>query len=159
MKVEYISPFVEASMNVIQTLLSVTPERGQLSARPQVFTTQQVNIVCGITGAVEGQVIYGMSIIAADKIASRMLGAPVVTFDQLAASAIAELGNMISGNSLTLLAGRGYPCDITPPTIIRGSNVKISTLDIPALVIPMKLKEIGEFEINVSLKERLARAA
>ena len=30
----------------------------------------------------------------ADKIASRMLGQPVVTFDKLAASAIAELGNM-----------------------------------------------------------------
>jgi len=159
MKVEYISPFVEAAMNVMQMLLGVTPERGPLSARPQVFTTQQVNIVCGITGPVEGQVIYGMSIIAADKIASRMLGAPVVTFDQLAASAIAELGNMISGNSLTLLASHGYQCDITPPTIVKGSNVKISTLDIPALVIPMRLKDIGDFEINVSLQERMHRAA
>lgn len=154
MKVEYISPFVEASLNVTQMLLHVTAERGQLSARPQVFTSQQVNIVCGITGDVEGQVIYGMSIIAADKIASLMLGAPVVTFDQLAASAIAELGNMISGNSLTLLAQAGYRCTITPPTIVKGSNVKISTLDIPALVIPMKLPGIGEFEINVSLQQR-----
>ncbi len=159
MKVEYISPFVEASVNVIQTLLSIVPERGTLSARPQVFTSQQLNIVCGITGAVEGQVIYGMSIIAADKIASKMLGAPVVTFDQLAASAIAELGNMISGNSLTLLASRGYSCDITPPTIVKGANVKISTLSIPALVIPMKLRDVGDFEINVSLQERARKAA
>jgi chemotaxis protein CheX len=88
-----------------------------------------------------------------------MLGAPVVTFDQLAASAIAELGNMISGNSVTLLSSQGYKVDITPPTIVKGSNVKISTLDIPALVIPMRLKDIGEFEINVSLQERRKRAA
>ncbi len=159
MKVEYVTPFVQAAMSVMQTLLNVTPERGQLSARPQVFTSQQVNIVCGITGEVEGQVIYGMSIIAADKIASLMLGTQVVTFDQLAASAIAELGNMISGNSMTLLAGQGYTCDITPPTIVKGSNVKISTLDIPALVIPMKLAGVGDFEINVSLQERRAKAA
>ncbi|HAY14828.1 MAG TPA: chemotaxis protein CheX [Fimbriimonadaceae bacterium] len=159
MKVEYVSPFVEAAVKVMTTLLQVTPERGTLSARPQVFTTQQVNIVCGITGDVEGQVIFGMSIVAADRIASRMLGSPVVTFDQLAASAIAELGNMISGNSMTLLHGQGFTCDITPPTIIKGSNVKISTLDIPALVIPMRLKDIGEFEINVSIKERTRRAA
>ncbi len=155
MKVEYISPFVEAALSVIETLLRVAPERGKLSARPQVFTSQQVNVVCGITGDVEGQVIYGMSIIAADKVASTMLGAPVVTFDQLAASAIAELGNMISGNSLTLLAKAGYNCTITPPTIIKGSNVKISTLEIPALVIPMKIPGIGDFEINVSLQQRL----
>lgn len=159
MKVEYISPFVEASLNVLETIVNSTPERGQLSARPQVFTTQQVNIVCGITGAIEGQVIYGMSIIGADKLASKMLGAPVVTFDQLAASAIAELGNMISGNSMTLLSSQGYSCDITPPTIVKGSNVKISTLNIPALVIPLKLQEIGDLEINVSLQEKQAKAA
>jgi len=159
MKVEYVSPFLQGALNVMQLLLNVSPERGQLSARPQMFTTQQVNIVCGITGEIEGQVIYGMSIIAADKIASIMLGAPVVTFDQLAASAIAELGNMISGNSMTALSSTGYVCDITPPTIIRGSNVKISTVDIPALVIPLKLKDIGDFEINVSLQERKRAAA
>lgn len=159
MKVEYVSPFVQGAMNVMQMLLNVVPERGTLSARPQVFTTQQVNIVCGITGAIQGQVIYGMSVTTADRIASLMLGSTVVTFDQLAASAIAELGNMISGNSLTALAASGFQCDITPPTIIRGSNVKITTLDIPALVIPLKLEGIGNFEINVSLQERVRSMA
>ena len=159
MKVEYVSPFAEASINVIEMLLNIRPERGTLSARPQIFTTMQINIVCGITGDIAGLVIYGMSMVTADKIASRMIGAPVVTFDGLAASAIAELGNMISGNSLSLLSGEGYHCDITPPTIIRGSNVKITTLNVPALVIPMLLPDIGELEINGSLQERARRAA
>lgn len=159
MKAEYISPFAEASISVFDMLMQVKPERGQLSARPQIFTTQQINIVCGITGDIEGLVIYGMSMVTADKIASRMIGAPVVTFDGLAASAIAELGNMISGNSLSLLSQQSYNCDITPPTIIRGSNVKITTLDIPALVIPMTIPDIGDLEINVSLQERRRMAA
>lgn len=158
MKVQYVSPFAEAAVKVFETILGGSPERGALSARPQLFTTQQINIVCGVTGAVEGLVIYGMSMITADKIASKMIGAPVVTFDQLAASAIAELGNMISGNSLALLAAQGYVSDITPPTIIRGTNVKITTLDIPALVIPLQLRDLGSFEINVSLQERRASA-
>ncbi|MBN9501981.1 MAG: hypothetical protein BGO01_10105 [Armatimonadetes bacterium 55-13] len=159
MKVQYVSPFAEASVNVFEMLIGCKPERGSLSARPQMFTSQQINIVCGITGRVEGLVIYGMSMITADKIASKMIGSPVVTFDQLAASAIAELGNMISGHSASLLAAEGYQCDITPPTIIRGTNVSVTTLDIPAIVIPMSLPEIGTFEINVSLQERLAQAA
>ncbi len=83
-----------------------------------------------------------------------MLGSPVVTFDQLAASAIAELASMISGNSIALLSNSGYVCEITPPTIIRGSNVPVDTNDVPALVIPMKLKDIGDFEISVSVIER-----
>lgn len=159
MKVEFVSPFVEASILVLESLLSITPARGQLSARPQMFTTQQVNIVCGITGPIEGQVIYGMTIVTADKVASLMLGQPVVTFDQLAASAIAELGNMISGNSITLLSAKGLICDITPPTIIRGANVKISTINIPTLVIPLTLAEVGAIEINVSLQDRRQQVA
>jgi len=159
MKVQYVSPFAEAAVSVCEMLLGMSPERGQLGARPQLFTTQQINIVCGITGQVEGLVIYGMSMITADKIASKMIGAPVATFDQLAASAIAELGNMISGNSAGLLAAQGYLCDITPPTIIRGTNVKITTLDIPALVIPLHLRDVGTFEVNVSLQERQRAAA
>lgn len=159
MKVEYVMPFVQASMGVMQQVIQVTPERGQLSARPEVFTSQQLNIVCGITGDVEGQVIYGMSLVTADKIASAMIGTPVVSFDQLAASAIAELGNMISGNSMTLLASQGFKCDITPPTIVKGTNVKISTFQIPTLVIPLKVAGLGEIEINVCLKERAKMAA
>jgi chemotaxis protein CheX len=153
-KVQYVNPFAQGALSVIQQVLATEPERGALSARPQLFTTQQINIVCGITGPIEGLVIYGMSMITADKIASRMIGAPVVTFDQLAASAIAELGNMISGTAMSLLANEGFRCDITPPTIIRGTNVRISTLDIPAIVIPLQLKEIGMVEVNVSLQER-----
>jgi chemotaxis protein CheX len=159
MKVEYVSPFAEASVSVMQMVLNMTPERGALSARPQIFTTQQINVVCGITGDVAGLVIYGMSMVTADRIASKMIGAPVVTFDGLAASAIAELGNMISGNSMALLSAQGFRCDITPPTIIRGSNVKITTLNIPALVIQLKLPDLGEFEINVSLQEKVRLAA
>ncbi len=154
MKVECVSPFVESCVSVFEALTNTTPERGKLSARPQIFTSQQVNIVCGIAGDVEGQVIYGMSIVAADKIASQLLGQPIMTFDQLAASAIAELGNMISGNSMALLSEQGFNCVITPPTIVKGTNVKISTLNIPALVIPMKIHDVGDLEINVSLQEK-----
>ncbi len=71
MKVEYVNPFIEAAKSVMQTLLKITPERGALSVRPKVTTTQQVNIVCGIAGQIEGRVIYGMSVTAADKIASQ----------------------------------------------------------------------------------------
>jgi len=153
MKIEYINPFVSAAFSVLQSVLHQEPSKGQLSMRPSVFTSQQCNVITGVTGKVEGQVIYGMSLITADKIASTMIGQPVRTFDQLAASAIAELANMITGNAMALLSEAGYVCDITPPSIIRGSNVKISTLSIPALVIPICLNE-GEIEMTVSLKGR-----
>ena len=159
MKVEYINPFIDASVKVIESVLQKTPNRGELSARPQVFTTQQINVVCGVTGSIEGQVIYGMPVTVADKIASTLLGTQVVTFDQLAASAIAELGNMICGNSITLLSERKFDCNITPPTIVRGSSVQVTTLGIPAIVVPFNIEDIGEFEVNVSLQEAKKKVA
>jgi|SRR5579872_5661936 len=154
MKVEYINPFVTASFKVLESCLDQKPTKGHLAMRPAVFTSQQCNIITGVAGMIEGQVIYGMSLVTADKIASVMIGHPVRTFDQMAASAIAELGNMITGNAMSLLAEVGYICDITPPTIVRGTNIKLSTLSIPALVVPICLEQ-GEIEMTVCLRERI----
>lgn len=160
MKVEYVTPFVSASTSVIHTLIGLTAERGKLSARPQLFTSQQVNIVCGITGEIEGQVIYGMSMLTAKKMASKMLGGQAVPeFDQLAASAIAELGNMISGSSSNQLFQSGFKTDITPPTIVKGPNISMSNFDIPTLVIPLMVPDVGELEIAVSLRQRQKQVA
>lgn len=82
-----------------------------------------------------------------------MLGEPIKTFDQLAASAIGELGNMISGNALQHLSDAGWICDITPPTIIRGRDVKINTISVPSVVIPVKMKQ-GSIFITVGLQSR-----
>ncbi len=153
MKADYINPFVVAAFEVFQMMLGVTPQRGQLSARRGIFTSQQCNIVLGVTGQLEGMIIYGMSIFTADKIASQMLGVTIRTFDELAASALGELGNMISGNALTKLASAGYNCRLSPPSLIRGTNVRISTLEIPTLVVPL-IMDMGEIEINVGLLER-----
>ena len=153
MKVQYINPFVTAAFSVVKTMMQVEAVKGELAMRPAMFTSQQCNVLTGVTGQIHGQVIYGMSLITADKIASQMLGQPIRTFDQLAASAIAELGNMITGNASALLADAGYECDITPPSVIRGTQVKISTLNIPALVVPIHLP-MGDLELTVCLQER-----
>ncbi len=159
MKVQYVTPFIAASIKVFETLVGISPSRGDLSVRPQLFTSKQINILCGLTGEIQGQVIYGMSQPTALNIAGKMAGMEIQAFDDLAASAIAELGNMVSGNSVTLLAEQGFVSDITPPTIIKGTNICVSSLDIPALVIPLTLGEIGQIDVNVALRERPATIA
>jgi chemotaxis protein CheX len=153
MKAEYINPFVLASHSVLEMVLGARPVQGEVAAQPSTFASQQCSIVCGVTGQVQGQVIYGMSLLTADKIASTMLGQTIKSFDALAASAIAELGNMISGNAMQYLSEAGWVCDITPPTVMRGTNVKISTISIPAIVIPLTLPQ-GELFVTVGLQGR-----
>jgi chemotaxis protein CheX len=152
-KTEYISPFIDAAFSVIKHVLGEEPGRGgDVSARQSTFTTQQCSVIVGVTGGVTGVAVYGMSLATAEQVASRMLDRPVKTFNQLASSAVAELTNMITGNAMSLLAETGYICDISPPTVIRGSNVRLGTLDLTMLVIPIRTS-VGTIEINVSLRE------
>lgn len=151
MRVEFIEPFVRAGVSVMESVALGRPERGQLSVRHLRFTTQQVTILAGVTGDIRGQVLYGMSLVTAEKIATAMLQEPIMTFDELATSAIAELGNMITGNAIMHLSERGFNCVITPPSVIRGMNIEIST-PVPALVVPL-ITQFGKVEINIALAE------
>lgn len=156
MKAAFINPFVRAGMEVLESVINSRPEPGQLAVRSATFTTQQVSIVIGVTGAVQGQTVFGMSLVTATKVAAAMSSMPVMTFDEMASSAIGELGNMISGNATTLLSEAGYECQITPPALVRGADVEIATAT-PALVVPL-YTDFGKMEINVALEEAEARS-
>lgn len=157
MKVEFIEPFVKSVFSVLETVTGDKPERGQLALRNATFTTQQVTIMAGVNGEVEGSALYGMSMVTATKIASAMIGTPVLELDDMATSAISELGNMITGSATTLLSEHGFRVDITPPSVIKGTNVEVSTKT-PALVVPVQT-QFGAVEINVALLENAVRKA
>ncbi|HLK15233.1 MAG TPA: chemotaxis protein CheX [Fimbriimonadaceae bacterium] len=152
MRAEFVNPFLNASFSVLNMVLNELPERGPIGVQPNNTTSHQINVVCGVTGRLHGQIILGMGETTANRIASVMAGQPLKVFDAFVASAIAELGNMISGNALMGLSDGGFVCDITPPTIVRGANVEISTLEIAAITIHLETT-FGKIAITVGLSE------
>ncbi len=159
MRIEFLDPFVKGAFAVLSQVIADTPERGALAIRSNTFTSQQVTIMAGVNGDVEGTALYGMSLITAQKIASAMMCTEGAQMDDMAWSAISELGNMITGNATRLLYDAGFESDITPPTVLRGSNIEISTKS-PTLVVPINTK-FGQIEINVAIAEtcKMAKAA
>jgi len=153
MKVEFINPFLLAGTEMLTQFIGGEVESGQLSMRTKMFTTQQISIMVGVSGQVRGQVIYGMSKVTATKIASAMIGSPHVMFDEMAASAIGELGNIISANAIFRLSEAGFICDLTPPSVIQGTNVEIAT-STPALLVQV-YTTCGPIEVNVALAEHV----
>lgn len=152
MKVQFINPFVAAAFYVLEAEIKEKPTKGQLGLEEAHYTTNDVTAVLGVVGKVSGTVLYGMSQRTAVGIASQMIGQPVPLFDSLAESAIAELGNMITGRASALLEEAGYQCVITPPTIVIGRGTVISTTAFQRLVIPV-ITRYGEITISVALKE------
>lgn len=151
MRVEFIEPFVKAGLEVIELYTKSPLYRGSLSVRRTSFTTEDVSIVAGVSGEVMGTAIYAMPLQTALNLASAMMGEQVKVMDELSWSAIAELGNIITGHATRLLFDAGLDCHMSPPSVIRGANMEITT-SVAALVVPLSTQS-GVFEIYVAIEE------
>lgn len=151
LKLGLINPFLESAYDFLKDELQIRVERGQLRLDSGKITSGEINVVLGVTGEAKGIVIYSMSEKTAKQIAALLIGEPVPLFDELAESAIAELGNIITGQAAGGLEAQGYQCNLTPPTLIAGRGVMISTMDIQKLVIPLELS-VGSIDISVALR-------
>ncbi|HEY8448899.1 MAG TPA: chemotaxis protein CheX [Bacillota bacterium] len=154
MRTEFVNPFLAAAARVLSRELGETPQRGEIRLAGSRVTPGEVTVAVGVTGDVEGTVLYGTSEITARRIVGRILGRdPFLLEDTLVESGAAELGNMITGQASADLERSGYRCDITPPAVLIGRDVLISTVEFRRLVIPLQL-EVGRLEIHVALQER-----
>lgn len=153
MKVEFINPFIKAATEVLKAEAGLEViKKGQLAIETSAFTSQDVTVMIGVTGKIMGIVLYGMSEKTAKNIVSHILHENIAVYDNMVESAIAEMGNVITGIASAELEKAGYPSVITPPTVISGRGVIISTIDIKRLVIPL-ITAAGEIVISVALVE------
>jgi chemotaxis protein CheX len=147
MKAEYINPFLESARIVIEQVASIRPTTGQLGIREVQFVSDYIWIQIGMTGQMQGDILFGLHESVALKVVSAMMGGFVLTeMDEIGRSAISELGNMISGNASTMLYNQGIRVDITPPKLYTPDGKAEKR---KALTIPLIMEGIGELDIQV----------
>jgi chemotaxis protein CheX len=152
MDVKYINPFINVSINIVQQICNVGAKRGQIYVKDSPFIADNVVIIIGIAGDFKGQVFFTMKEKTACSIASSMMfGMDVPALDEMAKSAIAELGNMIMGNVSTEFYNEGIKIDITPPTVLVGSDINISTKGIQTICVPIEIENGNRLEIVVAV--------
>ncbi len=153
MKVEYINPFIKASTEVLKMIAQIDFVTGKPYVKTSPFTPASVLIVVGITGEIQGQAIISMSQELAMGIASKMMmGMPVTELDEMSKSALSELGNMIMGNAATLLYNQEVQVDITPPSLMVGAGITISSSSMKTIGVPLN-SELGTLNFDISIKE------
>lgn len=153
MKVEYINPFLKACIEVLKMMAQMEMTTGKPFLKTSPFSAESLIIVVGITGEIRGQAVISMSLDMAKTVASNMMmGMPVDEMDEMAKSALSELGNMIMGNSATLLFNNGVNIDITPPTLMMGENMQISSSQMTTVSVPLECSQ-GHINLDISIKE------
>ena len=150
--VKFLNPFVDAANEVLLAEAEVSAKRGALTLHKSAFTSADITVLLSLVGSVQGVVLYGMSIPTGLVLVSRIMGQEFTEFDNLAQSGIAELGNVITGRATIKLSQAGCSANISPPTLIQGAGVQISTLDFSRIVVPL-VSDIGEITIHLALRE------
>ncbi|MDF2614938.1 MAG: CheC protein [Clostridia bacterium] len=150
MKVEYINPFVEASQNIIRQTTGLDPVLGSIYTKDIPKKGEHVAVLIGITGSIQGTVIMSFKKPLACKIVSFMLGGmPVPELDEIAKSAIAELCNMILGNTASIFSQKDIGVDITPPTVLTGENMQFSPAKSVTVCVPLEFEDGDTMDIDI----------
>lgn len=153
MNVKFLNPFTEAAQKVLEAECNLAVQRGPLTMQISCMTAEEVTVLINLVGQVEGTVLYGMNVQTALNLVSRVMNQEFHEFDDLARSGVAELGNVITGQATIKLSQAGYESLISPPTMIEGKDVEISTLDFQRIVVPMTT-EVGDIIVHLGIRER-----
>lgn len=142
------------------TFLNVMPQFGieNIALESQTECGNKINapgVVCivGVTGELHGNVIFAMTEDCAKKIASSMMGGmPIEAFDEMAQSAISELGNMLAAGACTYLEVMGIKADISTPTLMHGDFAVQASFE-QVTRLEMQIDDM-HFYIYVSLERK-----
>lgn len=154
MKEEWISSFLAPATLVWQMELGQPLELVGAQMVSSHYSTDDITAIVGVSGRLEGKVLYGFSEETARSIITVMLSddADEVS-DDVGLSAIAEIANMITGNAATKLAESGYVCDISRPVIIEPVGTRLTTIGTSQMLVSFD-SPVGSLTVRISLYEK-----
>lgn len=149
MRLEYIRPFVNTTLQVLGDTIPGASSRGAVTVVRRDQLGGEVHVVIDIGGDSEGDVVISMGAETALCICSHLLGARTDSLTPAALDALAELGNMIAGNSVGTLNDLGFDFTVSPPRV-RVNKDRAVYSDKEVLQIPLH-SGCGEMNVNVML--------
>lgn len=151
---DLIDAFVSAAALVLTIETGSAANKGEtFKYRAPLRSPDEVTILVGVSGSrLKGVVLYAMSEVTALNLASAMIGELLPDFDVIAESAVAELANIITGNASMELERKGYPCRLSPPSVIAGEGLLITLAQVGIVTVKL-LTEHGELTILLAVKE------
>ncbi len=151
LQVEYINPFIAATLEALEVMASVRPQRGSPFVKQGSAAKGDISGVIGLAGEASGSVAVTFPAALAGRIYANMVGEDADGLSDEIRDAVGELANMIAGGAKATLAEQGFDFRIAIPTIVVGPGHTIDHKgDGPCLVVPFDLD--GEaFWLEVSL--------
>lgn len=152
MDVNLINPILVAFADILPQIGFQKIEKKNISLLGSTFNYDGVLINLAVVGSIKGVILIGMDLDAAKRFASKMMmGMEVPVFDDLAQSAVSEMGNMVCANACTQFSKMGLEgLDISPPTIMISEGGR-ATLPVPQTIAIHFLVDEIDIKVYVGL--------
>jgi chemotaxis protein CheX len=153
MKAKWINPFISNAIDVIEQLAHIRFDRSDLKVKEDTTPSNDISIIIGVTGFIQGQVVYSLKEHTAQRMAQEVKPNPnVVVNSEFIESSIAEIANIITGRATIELSGETEIIYITPPTVVIGKDYTINFLKLKTISVSLSSR-FGTMEINIAIKE------
>ena len=153
MDAKYINPFINATLNVLETMASTKAEAGKPYLKKERVATGDVSGVIGLTGEVSGTISVSFTEKSILAIVSNMFGEEMKELNEEIEDAVGEITNMISGQARQELEQLGRSLQAAIPTVVMGKNHSITHVTShPVIAIPFSTDN-GGFTIEVCFEE------
>jgi len=152
MNVEFINPFLSATISVVKTMAFTEVQPGKPFLKKDQISCGDVSGVVGITGPPNGSMSLTFSKESIVQIVSNMLGESFEEVNDDIKDAVGELSNMISGTARNELGNKGYTFKTSIPTVVSGPGHEIRHMcKAPTIAIPFKTTA-GAFVVEISFE-------
>lgn len=152
MDASLINPFINATMNVLETMAFIKSEAGKPYLKKNDVAKGDVTGIIGLTGVANGTIAVTFQEAAILKIVSNMFGEEMTSLNSEVTDAVGEITNMISGQARRELEGLGKVFEAAIPSVITGKDHEIVHYSSgPIIAIPFKT-DGGHFTIEVCLE-------
>ncbi len=150
MRYDYVQPFVSSAQEILAQVLSGRIAAGRVQLSPARSPGDGVTAIVGVTGDGQGRVLFEMSRQTALAIAGEMNDEPQAELGTLVRDTLSELASMMTGRAVSLLNDKGYKLRVSPPTMVAGDKVMVSTAELETLTVPLETTH-GEVIVNVAM--------
>ncbi len=149
MNVKLINPFINATINVLETMAFISVNAGKPYVKKDNVAVGDVTGVLGLTGIANGTISVTFESKCILAVVSNMFGETMTELNHEISDAVGELTNMISGQARRELEEIGKVFKAAIPSVITGRNHSITHYtDGPKIAIPFST-ENGDFTIEV----------
>ena len=153
MDVKLIEPFVDATMNVLETMAFIKVRPGEPYLKHDNVAKGEVTGLIGLTGEVGGTLSVSFTEASILFVVSNMFGEEMKELNEEIKDAVGEITNIISGQARQKLEKSGRSLKAAIPSVITGKNHTITHITpYPVYAVDFSTDN-GKFTIEVCFEE------